>query len=68
MQMASRRKKEETMDKMKRKKWNARELFLMIEEELRTSAYIHGNRKGRNTFWKNYDMMYSKMQVSVFVS
>ena len=54
--------------KEERRKWNARELFLMIEEELRTSAYIHDNRKGRNTFWKNYDMMYSKMQVSVFVS
>ena len=36
-------------------------LFLLREDKT-------GNRKGRNTFWKNYDMMYSKMQVSVFVS
>jgi len=28
-------KKEETMDRMKRKKWNVRELFLMVDEGLR---------------------------------
>ena len=43
MQMASRRKKEETKDKMKRKKWNARELFLMIYEKLEKEGLVPEN-------------------------
>lgn len=43
MQMASRRKKEETMDRTRRKKWNARELFLMTCEKLEKEGLVPEN-------------------------
>ena len=39
------------MDK-KRRKWNARELFIMVDEGLRAGCRQDVG-KGRNTFWKN---------------
>ena len=52
------------MDK-KRRKWNARELFILIDgglRELRRQA----SGKGGNTFWKNCDMIYTKVKARLF--
>ena len=52
------------MDK-KRRKWNARELFIMINEGLMAGCRQDVG-KGRNTFWKNCGKIYSRSASVLF--
>ena len=63
--MASSRKRRKHMDRKKRKKWNARELFIMIDEGHREGCRQDVG-KGGNTFWKNCGKIYNRSASVLF--